>query len=170
VERGEQQWQVALTLRGARLGRVDPVPLLISQIQELEGGVGDHRSLYTVLTELYLNALDHGVLGLNSSMKSDPEGFNHYCAERSRRLRNLSGGEVSIRLECVAAAARRLLRVRVADSGPGFDWQDLDAGSTEASTRLYGRGLLLVRGLCLSLRHRGRGNVAEAVYALRDDY
>jgi CheY-like chemotaxis protein/anti-sigma regulatory factor (Ser/Thr protein kinase) len=163
-----EQWRVGLNLSGERLARVDPVPLLINQIQELEGDALDNRRLYTVLTELYVNALDHGVVRLDSSMKGDSAGFVHYFAERERRLAVLDRGAICIGVRCEASGSGdRRLRIRVEDSGPGFEAVDTASGDAEALWHLYGRGLLLVRRLCVELTHLGRGNVTEAVFRLR---
>lgn len=155
-------WQWSTTLHGARLRSVDPVPLAIGQFLELQG-LSEHRQpLYTVLAELYNNALEHGVLGLDSRLKQSADGFVQYYAERERRLQALRDGYVRIELEHVATAEGGQLRLRVEDSGAGFDHvRHLEAG---ADTQYHGRGIPLVRQLCASLRYEGRGNQVEAIY------
>jgi hypothetical protein len=56
-------------------------------------------ALYTVLAELYSNALEHGLMGLDSRLKCDAEGFARYYAERRERLQNLSHGFVRFHLD-----------------------------------------------------------------------
>ena len=164
----EEQWQVSISLLSARLRKQDPVPLLINQIQELEGGTGDNRALFTVLTELYVNALDHGVLELDSTLKSDAEGFSRYFAERERRLECLNHGSVLFDIHGERRGGERRLRIRVEDSGKGFNHSVLSGRSDfNDPTRLHGRGILLLRRLCESVSYHGRGNVAEVVYKLK---
>ncbi|MFD1691395.1 hypothetical protein ACFSHR_07155 [Azotobacter chroococcum] len=55
--------------------------------------------LYTVLAELYSNALEHGVMGLDSSLKRDAQGFAEYYRERRTRLANLYEGYVRFHLD-----------------------------------------------------------------------
>jgi CheY-like chemotaxis protein len=66
-------WQMALELGADALRRVDP---MITEIQ----GLHEHRErLFTVLAELFSNALEHGVLGLRSTLKDSPQGFAERC-------------------------------------------------------------------------------------------
>lgn len=164
----ESEWQVSLTLNGSRLCKMDPVPLLINQVQELEGTIMDNRSLFTVLTELYVNALDHGVLELDSSLKSDHEGFADYFVQREKRLESLAQGSVNFEIQGIRVGGHKALRIRVEDSGQGFDHADHDTAEVSDPLRLHGRGLPLLRSLCVSLEHQGAGNVAEAIYRLAD--
>ena len=70
----------------------------MNQINDVEGA-GDHwQLLNTILTELFANALDHGVLGLSSSLKSSPEGFSQYYHERTKRLERLVYGYIRVEL------------------------------------------------------------------------
>lgn len=164
----EDQWHVVLVLRGSRLHKQDPIPLIINQVQELEGATLDNRSLFTVLTELYVNALDHGVLGLDSSLKSDPEGFGHYFAEREKRLEKLNDGEVRFSVQCEQHGSERRLRILVEDSGNGFDHaRVIRKDPDEDPMRLHGRGIALLSRLCASLTYLGAGNEVEAVYLLK---
>lgn len=48
------RWQINLSLQGAlRLTNIDPVPILITQIQELEETTFDNRAIFNLLTSLY---------------------------------------------------------------------------------------------------------------------
>lgn len=164
---GELQWQVCLALSGARLRRVDPVPLLINQIQELEGAEPRRDTLFTVLTELYVNAMDHGVLGLHSSLKSDAEGFDHYFSERERRLRRLEHGRISFDLQCRSLGGDRHLHIRVQDNGAGFNVASaIGKVSQQDPRRLHGRGISLLQRLCAGLQHNAAGNGVEVLFRL----
>ncbi len=156
-------WQWALEVRGARLRSVDPVPLVIGQLQELQGLEEHRQALYTVVAELVSNALEHGILGLDSSGKRSAAGFERYYAERRRRLREVEDGYIRVELELVPGMDAGELHIGVEDSGPGFA-----AARSEAAPvgRLFGRGISLVRSLCASLRYEGRGNRAAAVFRL----
>lgn len=157
---GQGGARVVIELHEQYLARVDPVPLLLSQLDEL-GQVGAlHSTLFTVLTELYLNALDHGVLGLDSTLKQAKDGFWHYLAERQRRIEALTAGWVSIGISCGGSPQEQNLCIEVRDSGQGFDWLTRTAPE---SVQPHGRGIELVRQLTESLRYEGCGNHVEAV-------
>jgi CheY-like chemotaxis protein/anti-sigma regulatory factor (Ser/Thr protein kinase) len=157
--------EFSLTLQGPKMLHTNPVPLLISQIQELEDLQSHRRALFTILSELYVNALDHGVLGLDSSLKQQADGFTRYFEERERALNELSEGEVSISIRSQLREKGGEVIIRVEDSGPGFDFVNILEEINEGSnTAPCGRGLLLVKELCAYLRYEQPGNKAEVVY------
>ncbi len=158
------EWEYAISFHGGRLKATNPVPIIINILLELENIETDKQTLFTVLTELYINALDHGVLGLNSSLKSDPSGFAQYFKEREERLNALNSGCVSFKLSLKNKNNQHQLIIRVEDSGKGFDYQSLKTPTPEA-TALSGRGLILIKDLCDSLTYYGSGNIAEAVFS-----
>lgn len=157
-------WEYVFSLKDKRLSETNPVPIIINQIMELEGIESERQSLFTVLTELYLNSLDHGVLRLPSSLKSDPAGFAQYFRERENRLSTLNHGFVLFHITVEQNEDYRSIQIRIEDSGPGFDFT-LHKNNPQNNLALSGRGILLVRDLCESLEYIGNGNVAEAVYS-----
>ena len=161
---GRGEWKMSLRFDGARLRETNPVPVLINYLMEMEELETERQSLFTVITELYLNALDHGVLALDSTLKSSPAGFEAYVQTRESRLASLDNGYVIFKLSVEQLATRRSILLRVEDSGNGFDHENLGAPETP-DTALSGRGLVLVRDLCESLEFEGRGNVAVARFS-----
>jgi CheY-like chemotaxis protein/anti-sigma regulatory factor (Ser/Thr protein kinase) len=158
------EWQMTLNFRGARLRETNPVPILVNQILEMEELESERQSLFTAITELYVNALDHGVLGLDSRLKSDPVGFARYFEEREIRLATLDSGYVvfDLAVEQISAGLRRIL-LRVEDSGKGFEYKNHQLASNH-ETSLCGRGILLISDLCDTLTYEGLGNIAKASF------
>jgi len=156
-------WEYVFNLKNIRLRETNPVPIIINQIMEMEGVESERQSLFTVLTEMFVNALDHGVLGLQSSLKSDPAGFAQYFKERQKRLDNICEGHITFHLTVEQNGNTRSIMIRVEDSGSGFDYENL--ALTMDQNGLSGRGILLIRELCESLSFIGRGNISEAVYS-----
>ena len=163
--RNSGEWQLTLKFTGMKLRETNPVPILLSQILEMEALEGQRQSLFTVITELYVNALDHGVLGLDSSMKSDAAGFARYYEEREARLTSLKSGYIIFDLSVEQRTEGRNIELRIEDSGDGFDFQNHRALSAD-NTLLCGRGILLVEDLCDSLTYKGRGNIVKATIDL----
>ena len=153
-----------LTLRGSRLCDSDPIPLLINNLNEIEGLGGHRRILYTILTELYANALDHGVLGLNSALKETSDGFTQYYSEREKRLKTLSEGQICISLNSRPSHSGGEITIVVSDSGKGFDYTNVQSDNLDHS-RLSGRGLQLVCELCNSVSFKPPGNQVKATYS-----
>ena len=133
-------------------------------------GLEGHRSyLFTVMTELYANALEHGILGLDCGLKDTPEGFTEYYAERERMLSQLVDGWMHIDIECLLEYGGGKLIFQIEDSGNGFD-ADLVRNDIRENeiTGLGGRGIELVRSLCERLIYDLRGNYVRAIYAWRN--
>ncbi|MCP4765148.1 MAG: fused response regulator/phosphatase [Gammaproteobacteria bacterium] len=161
-ERGE--WKLSLRFDGARLRETNPVPVLINYLMEMEELEAERQSLFTVITELYLNALDHGVLALDSTLKADPAGFEAYVQTRESRLASLDNGHVTFNLSVEQKASRRSILLRVEDSGKGFDFAN-HVAPNDRDMALSGRGLVLIRDLCDSLEFEGNGNIAVARFS-----
>ncbi len=166
VESKATGWECKLVLEGKQLVKVNPIPMIINQLQELEPLGNNHQSLFTVLTELYVNALDHGVLTMDSSLKSTPEGFATYFTEREQKLAVLDYGRVSIKLKGSRLGNQRQVTIKIEDSGRGFDISEVLNRSREHNAlALSGRGLILVQKLCQSINFEKPGNKIEVVYA-----
>ena len=139
-------WSVSFEFRAASLKRFNPLPYLLQLLLEVHGLRAQSGALYSVLAELYSNALEHGVLGLDSSLKRDASGFARYYQERNARLDALRSGYVRVHLEVVPTSEGGCLSIRVEDSGKGFDIARVMERPAE-NVRLSGRGVNLVQQL-----------------------
>lgn len=139
-------WSVSFEFRAASLKRFNPLPYLLQLLLEVHGLRAQSGALYSVLAELYSNALEHGVLGLDSSLKRDALGFARYYQERNARLDALHSGYVRVHLEVVPTGEGGCLLIRVEDSGKGFDIARVMERPAE-NVRLSGRGVNLVQQL-----------------------
>jgi hypothetical protein len=159
-------WKYQLTLNGEELAKLNPIPILISQLQELDNKLEHNlQSLYTILTELYVNALDHGVLKLDSKLKSDPKGFEIYFDEREKRLSTLNTGYIHFLFRGFRENGLLKIRITIEDSGCGFDIdQVLNRYSHPNDMALCGRGIFLVNELCHSLVYSEPGNKVDVIY------
>jgi CheY-like chemotaxis protein/anti-sigma regulatory factor (Ser/Thr protein kinase) len=165
VVRGDEgAWRWFIDLRGQNLALVDPVALALHQLQEI-GGIQEHlQPIQLVLSELYNNALEHGILGLDSTMKDSAEGFSAYYDAREARLAEVVEGWIWMEVEhCPRSDGGGRVTVRVHDSGPGFDYHRMLHG-LHRNRDLHGRGIALVSRICSVLRYEGVGNLAKAVY------
>jgi DNA-binding response OmpR family regulator len=160
-------WHWQLSLSGKRLASINPLPMAMGQINEIEGHAEHWQSLYTILTELFLNALDHGVLGLTSELKASPEGFSQYFKERELRLKILDKGFVELQISHHPFPNGGRIIIKVFDSGQGFDikkYYENKAKKVANKVQLSGRGIELVEQLCDSLEFKDNGNAVEASY------
>ena len=139
-------WSATYEFRGSTLRRFNPLPYLLQLLLEVHGLRPQSGALYTVLTELYSNALEHGVLGLDSNLKSDAAGFALYYRQRGERLTSLQNGFIRVHVQVVPEGEGGRLTLQVEDSGPGFK-VDTILALPPVVNELYGRGLALVRNL-----------------------
>lgn len=159
-----QAWHWFVELRGPNLRVANPVMLALDQLKAFDGIDAHLQPLYLVISELFNNALEHGVLHLDSKLKDSADGFSAYYEQRERRLSELEGGYVWLGLEHQWVNENcGKVTIRIKDSGEGFEYAHMLKNLHE-DRRLYGRGIALVGQLCKSLRFDGKGNCVEAVY------
>jgi signal transduction histidine kinase len=162
------EWELRFEVKPTSFKSFDPLPFLLNVLTEEPDLRGFSGSLYTILAELYSNALEHGVLGLSGSLKKSPEGFAEYYAERERLLNEITGGFVHIYFAYSSNIDGGSLTLRVEDSGSGFDYQALQ-GKALSMTGYSGRGIGIVEKLCKTVRYYGSGNKVEVVFAWIND-
>ncbi len=146
VEHAPLEWSARFEYRSATLRCHNPVPQLLQLLLEVPGLRLQAGALFSVLTELYVNALEHGVLGLDSALKADANGFADYYRLRAERLAALSDGYVRVDVQICREPGGGRLVLHVDDSGPGFDGHAIITRQAQPGS-LCGRGLSLVRQL-----------------------
>ena len=160
-QRLASDWALQFSLDIKSLRQFDVLPYImqaVNQLQPLESG---RTSVHTVLTEMFANALDHGVLKLDSSMKNTPQGYMDFYQEKQKRLESMDEGhiQISLRHELDGESGGRL-SLHLMDSGDGYDYKNVDVDKNQYS----GRGLKLVSSLCTEIKVLGKGNSVMAYY------
>ena len=138
-------WSASFDFRAKTLRVFNPLPFLMQwllEVQELRPLAG---TLHTILTEVFSNALEHGVLGLDSALKADANGFAAYYHQRHERLEQLKDGWVRLSFDHRPDRQGGALTIRVSDSGGGLPKQVLAMNAP--ATPFSGRGLRLLREL-----------------------
>ena len=159
-------WKVALTLNAQELKTLDIVPLLMGWLDNLHLEERHRGTAFIVLAELLNNAIDHGLLEMDSTLKHAPDGFERYMTLRAERLAALHAGAIDITIQHLFQHGAPRLLVNVRDSGPGFDYQYMLARAAMPDTAPFGRGIMLLRTLTPTLEYRGTGNEVSAVLDL----
>ncbi|MTW19841.1 ATP-binding response regulator [Allochromatium palmeri] len=119
------------------------------------------------LSELMLNAVEHGNLGIDYAEKGRLIEDGQWQEEVERRLSD----PAQIARHAVVELQRDagFLSFTIRDQGPGFDWQrylDLDPARAFDS---HGRGIAMARHLAFaSMEYRGAGNEVRVTVALAD--
>ncbi|KAA0996414.1 fused response regulator/phosphatase [Pseudomonas sp. ANT_J12] len=156
-------WSVSFEFRAATLKRFNPLPYLLQLLLEVHGLRAQSGALYSVLAELYSNALEHGVLGLDSSLKRDASGFARYYQERNSRLDQLQDGYVRLHLQVTPKGEGGCLSIRVDDSGKGFDVARVMERPVDG-VGLSGRGVGLIRQLSRKASWSDEGRSAHVEF------
>ncbi len=167
-------WRFVLRLGAADLKRLDAVPLILGAIEQFEGVRPFAGRLFLVLSELFNNALDHGLLRLPSSLKAGVEGMDVFLDERTRRLARLDMGAVEFELSLRQCDGQPpVLHISCADTGPGFNHEEQiryagEEPSGEAILKGHGRGIPLLLRVCEDVRYSGVGNRVDVLFRLAE--
>ena len=156
-------WRVSLNLSSECLRLLNPVPLLTQLLMEVQGPFPYREELFTIIAELYNNALDHGILGLDSKLKQTPMGFSEYYQLLESRLKQTDNHFIRITLAHWPKERGGELVIQVEDSGPGFDHKESRPALSDNKGN-SGRGIPLVRSLCKEVAYKGKGDLVRAVY------
>lgn len=159
------RWCVELCLSAVEIRHLDALPLMMSCLDQLKIDAAHRGKAFLVLGELYNNALDHGLLHLDSKLKQAPDGFEQFITLRETRLAALSDAYIKISLARYVSEAGDFLRFHIKDSGDGFDYAAM-MQRLATDDQLSGRGIGLARQLCTSFQYEGSGNEVIAIYRL----
>lgn len=128
------------------------------------GLVARFPSLRLVFTELFANALEHGVLGLSSELKyRSGAGYLEFFEERQRRLDALADGFIAVEMEPDVVEGKQVLRLMLSDSGMGFDLHDMGYAALADGELNAGRGLTLIHGMVMQLSYSNQGSEVIAL-------
>jgi CheY-like chemotaxis protein/anti-sigma regulatory factor (Ser/Thr protein kinase) len=116
------------------------------------------------LTELFVNAVEHGNLGIGYKEKSALLEVGRWEEEVERRTQLPENKEKLV--EVGIARRQDGLQFVIRDSGPGFDFIRYLELAPERAYDLHGRGIAMARKLSFAtLEYRGAGNEVVATIA-----
>lgn len=117
------------------------------------------------LSELFINAVEHGNLGITYDEKSLLREQNRWDEEVAQRLADLRYTEREVEVHFHRDSD--CIRVTITDQGDGFDWQKYQEMDPERAFDTHGRGIAMSRMLSFdALEYRGCGNQVVATVAL----
>ncbi len=160
---GLMEWSLVFEILPSTFRLFDPLPLMLNILTEVPGLRSHSGTLYTILAELYSNALEHGVLGLDSKLKQSPDGFAEYYQQRTECLNAIKQGYVRFRFSHASFESGGELKIRLEDSGEGFPYEN-NIDNDHRTEGYCGRGIPLIRTMCESVTYFGNGNEIEVIY------
>ncbi len=118
-------------------------------------GQADRLRVSTALLEALTNAIDHGNLELDSSLREESETRYHEMGLQRSNQAPYRDRRVHVRVVCTPSEVTYVVR----DEGPGFNYRSLpDPRNPENLNRLSGRGILLIQTFMDEVRFNETGN------------
>lgn len=109
------------------------------------------------LTELMINAIEHGNLGISYSEKTMLNNNQEWSGEVERRLKLPQN--MNKRASLICRFTDEVLELFIADDGDGFDWQKYMDFDPERVMDNHGRGIALANQVSFSeVEYSGSGN------------
>jgi len=109
------------------------------------------------ITELVVNGIEHGNLGITYEEKSELNAAGRWAEELERRLALPEHGS-----KCVDVSFERddaEIRITIRDEGNGFDWRRYIEPDPNRVFDTHGRGIVIARRLAFdALEYHGSGN------------
>jgi len=123
------------------------------------------RLVIVGISELIINAIEHGNLGITFDEKSELQANNTWLSEIEHRL-NLPENKHKF-VEVAYSRTETEITMTVTDQGKGFDWKKFEPSPDGHAPKSHGRGIFLAKNLSFKeLYYSGSGNVVTCVIAL----
>lgn len=131
----------------------------VSALSSLLAGIcAQPETAALALSELLINAVEHGNLGISYSDKSELRRSGDWDSEIARREALAENRDKTVTIEFSRSATS--VRFRITDEGPGFEWKDFLDFDPRRAFDPNGRGIALARiSTGGQIEYEGRGNV-----------
>lgn len=151
----------SLSLNSKQIKQTDPVLEVINVISRVSGLKAHRSNLFLLLSEAYNNALDHGVLGLDSTIKNQEDGFITYYQQREVALAKLNDALIIIDIRY--CPENLYVYFTICDSGNGFTAEN---NHQDTMVREHGRGVSLLAEVAHQVTYNASGNQVDMCYRL----
>jgi len=155
-------WRMSCKLEAEDIKRANPIEEIMSILGAQTLMRTNKDVIGLLLAEMYSNALEHGVLELSSELKKTEDGFMEYYQQRQDRLENLTDAVIQINFRIIKED-ELVLRIKVSDSGHGFDVSQVKQSSNEDS---FGRGVGLIYRVCKRVEYSDGGSTIEVDFPI----
>lgn len=128
----------------------DPIEGVVDAVMVMQPLIAFKEDLFVILSELFSNAVEHGLLGLSSEIKQQPNGFIAFAQAKQQALDDLTHGEVVIDIKqtpCDEFSAD----IEICVTQTSKNMNNLKLSNKTDYEHFSGRGIKLVKSLCKSL-------------------
>lgn len=116
------------------------------------------------ISEILVNAIEHGNLGISAEEKHLLQKENRWLSEIERRLQLPQHVNQYVNLDVTHSESE--LRLHIKDDGQGFNWEDYKNKNRDNQST-QGRGILMAQNLAFkSIDYSEKGNEVVCVIAL----
>lgn len=117
------------------------------------------------ITEMLINAIEHGNLGISYAEKTKLHEKEEWLLEINRRL--LKPENLSKFVTVIFDKTVSHINIRITDEGNGFNWRDYQTLDSKRVFDNHGRGIVMARSLTFeSLIYHDKGNDVECIIPL----
>ncbi|MFT4940771.1 MAG: response regulator of citrate/malate metabolism [Paraglaciecola sp.] len=154
---------LTMGVMGQQLSKFDLLGSMDNFMRMADVPIPLRQRTFTICSELFCNALDHGVLGLDSAIKNEEGGFMRFYEEKGLRMERLNPSD-KIELNFNYDQLEKNITICVTDSGAGFNKDNINLNTSELS----GRGLMLIEKLANQVHIQAPGNSTSVVINASD--
>lgn len=156
-------WELSISFNANDMRTPDPLSKLCVILNAMPYLSRHKGVLQILLTEIYTNSLEHGVLKIKSIDKSDEDHFLEYYKKKDAALSILENGFIDFNFSFYADSADKYyLKIQVSDSGDGYQVD----GLTSTDEMLHGRGLSIIMSFSEAISFSEDGKTMEVLYQL----
>ncbi|MEM7208404.1 MAG: response regulator [Pseudomonadota bacterium] len=125
----------------------------------------DPERVVSGLSELLINAIEHGNLGIMYDDKTQLVTKGTWQNEVNRRLEQIENKDKFVEVDFYKD--KQSIRIKISDCGAGFDWENYLEFNTDRVYDNHGRGIAMANKLSFdSVEYIGRGNQVEVTVIL----
>lgn len=156
-------WKIKITVEDKELN-LDVAQAIVDLIGDTDV-IKNHKGvIHTLITEMYTNALEHGVLDLHGKEKNSDEAFEEFYKERNIRLDKVKGKFINTELiYSVVNDTYAELVIVMQHNGQTFHY---DEEQEISDSGLHGRGIELITAICDSVIYSDEGRRLTALYTI----
>lgn len=155
-------WDISVSLSAKDMRIDNPVGKLSDIVSSMPFVTRHKGALHVLLFEVYMNALDHSILNIESSNKNDENNFSGYYEKREEKLKELKEAFIDFNFNFIVKENNHYLKINVKDSGCGYK----ETNNELAGEMLHGRGLNIINSFCEDVTFSDDGKTLELLYRL----
>jgi CheY-like chemotaxis protein/anti-sigma regulatory factor (Ser/Thr protein kinase) len=167
--RCHKQLRLEMKRRKISFGLVQILKCTFQTLDEAEGlsvflanYFDDPGRTLTGISELLVNAVEHGNLGISYETKSKLVAENRWQDEISKRLADPQYADR--RVTVIFERKEKACYIQITDEGNGFDWKQYMEVDPSRATHNHGRGIAMANMLCFSkLVYNKKGNQVTGI-------